>query len=361
MADRPLAVWRVDSVAVLEIGGDGREGPTEFANIVGVARLSDGRTAVANGGSNEIRYFDASGRFRRSVGRRGRGPGEFDRLSAAIRTADTVIGVDAQYRMQAFGPDGTLLRSLARPALAGFTLVRWIGFTSEGDGIVMAPEAAPSPAGRSTVQMGLARIAPDGRTRALPGRHPGWDQHTPPSGRPMPVAYGPAAQAAVAATRIWMGYGDQYALYGHDLTGRLVVRVVREARREPVTVADRKQYADAFLAANANVPSPVRAQLEEMARRTVFAERFPAFSRFLASGADELWVNNDPRRVSVYDRFGTPDAPSHWSVFAASGRWLADVTLPARFLPLDVGRDYVAGLSRDADDVERVTIFRLMR
>lgn len=56
--DRPLDVWRVDSVPILEIGGDGREGPTEFANVVGVARLSDGRFAVANAATHEIRVFD---------------------------------------------------------------------------------------------------------------------------------------------------------------------------------------------------------------------------------------------------------------------------------------------------------------
>ena len=45
-------------------------------------RLSDGRIAVPNSGSHEVRLFDASGRFLRSVGRLGSGPGEFGEFSA---------------------------------------------------------------------------------------------------------------------------------------------------------------------------------------------------------------------------------------------------------------------------------------
>jgi hypothetical protein len=360
LRDRPLAVWRVDSTPLLEIGGDGREGPTEFAGIVGVARLSDGRVAVANAGSNEIRFFSPAGAFLRAVGRRGRGPGEFDRLTATLRTADTLIGIDAQNRIQVFAPDGKLLRGLERPALEGVTLARWIGLMPDGEGVVMAPEADASPSGRSTVWLGVARIGLDGSPRLLPGRYPGWAQHTPPGGRPAPIAYGPAARAALTRSRLWMGYGEEYILNGHDSAGRLVVRVVRDTRPEPVLDEDRKRYVNALLAANANAPPAVRAQLEDMARLTVFADRFGTFGPFLASEADALWVNNQAPRGSVYDRFGTPDRASHWSVFAADGRWLADVTLPPRFLPLDIGRAYVAGVSRGADDVERVTIFRLM-
>ena len=49
------------------------------------------------------------------------------------------------------------------------------------------------------------------------------------------------------------------------------------------------------------------------------------------------------------------------SVLGGDGRWLAEVTLPARFALLDAGRDWVAGVQRDADDVESVVVLRLQR
>jgi hypothetical protein len=48
-------------------------------------------------------------------------------------------------------------------------------------------------------------------------------------------------------------------------------------------------------------------------------------------------------------------------VFSARGTWLSDVVLPPRFVPLEMGPDYVAGVAFDADDVERVVVWRLTR
>ncbi len=49
----------------------------QFDQIVGGKRLSDGRIAVANAGSLELRYYDAEGKHLFSTGREGGGPGEF--------------------------------------------------------------------------------------------------------------------------------------------------------------------------------------------------------------------------------------------------------------------------------------------
>jgi glutamate mutase epsilon subunit len=56
-----------------------------------------------------------------------------------------------------------------------------------------------------------------------------------------------------------------------------------------------------------------------------------------------------------------PTTPTHWNVFAPDGRLLSEVTLPARFTPFEVGADYVLGVSRDNDDMERATLLRLRR
>jgi hypothetical protein len=46
---------------------------------------------------------------------------------------------------------------------------------------------------------------------------------------------------------------------------------------------------------------------------------------------------------------------------ATDGTWRADVTLPPRFMPLDFGRECVAGVAFDDDDVERVVVWGLLR
>jgi hypothetical protein len=54
-------------------------------------------------------------------------------------------------------------------------------------------------------------------------------------------------------------------------------------------------------------------------------------------------------------------APSVWSIYDRDGRWIADCTLPPRFAPAEIGDDCVIGVSRDEDDVERVTLLSLRK
>jgi hypothetical protein len=48
-------------------------------------------------------------------------------------------------------------------------------------------------------------------------------------------------------------------------------------------------------------------------------------------------------------------------VFDASGRWLGEVAMPARFIPLEIGADYVLGRSRDTDNVTRAVMYRIVK
>ncbi len=70
-----------------------------------------------------------------------------------------------------------------------------------------------------------------------------------------------------------------------------------------------------------------------------------------------------PLESFVPGRNGTviPEKPTTWTVVGTDGSWVADVVLPARFSLLDAGRDYVAGVELDEDDVESVVVYRLKR
>jgi len=48
-------------------------------------RLEDGRVLVTNAGSQELRYYDAEGRFLHQVGGDGEGPGEFRSIGPVER------------------------------------------------------------------------------------------------------------------------------------------------------------------------------------------------------------------------------------------------------------------------------------
>jgi len=65
-----------------------------MADIISITRLSNGDVAVASIGTNDIRIFASSGRYVRTVGRAGRGPGEFE-ARVQLFSSRTLIGVDS--------------------------------------------------------------------------------------------------------------------------------------------------------------------------------------------------------------------------------------------------------------------------
>jgi hypothetical protein len=104
---------------------DSRDGHDLFG-IVGGALLDDGRVAIANAGTSEIRVFRRDGTLSRRIGRQGAGPGEFRALSwIGTSTGDTLLAWDpSDLRITVFGSDGSLLetRRVSPPELEEYPL-----------------------------------------------------------------------------------------------------------------------------------------------------------------------------------------------------------------------------------------------
>lgn len=88
----------VDSV--VRIGGSEARGPAAFGRVRDVALGADpARVAIADWQSQEIRAFGLDGRYERTFGRQGEGPGEYDALTAiGVRTPGQVVGWDTDLR-----------------------------------------------------------------------------------------------------------------------------------------------------------------------------------------------------------------------------------------------------------------------
>src|SRR5688572_20810198 len=71
---------RIETIGVesrrLDLGLD-----ADFLRVTAILPRSDGRFIVVNSGTSELRFYDASGRRYSAVGRRGEGPGEYQRIT----------------------------------------------------------------------------------------------------------------------------------------------------------------------------------------------------------------------------------------------------------------------------------------
>lgn len=127
--DGEVEVWNLTSDPLVQIGVVQGDEVYQLDEAVSSLRLSDGRIAVVNAGSAQLRLYDGRGRHLSSIGGDGDGPGEF-RFPARVwrHGADSLRVWDARRRVLSyFGPDGGFTRSesvdlMSRP----FALDVWV-------------------------------------------------------------------------------------------------------------------------------------------------------------------------------------------------------------------------------------------
>ena len=101
----------------------------------------------------------------------------------------------------------------------------------------------------------------------------------------------------------------------------------------------------------------------------LYPEEYPRFGRLVVSRADELWVMAYPQleepigswRLANTYAFLAPADGAQWRVLAEDGLLLAEVRTPPGLFPLDIGDDYVLGVSKDELDVPTVSLHTLIR
>lgn len=357
--------WRLAEkpVAIL---GEGKNADDHFGRIVGLTRLSDGRIVVADQSTLQLKYFDASGRHLTSVGGKGPGANEFRNFNAIARLAGDSVVVDAPEKSSIFAPSGVFVRSIPY-AFAATTFeapfVWTMGHFDNGTAVVGDyPQGKHGPAGARQwidssslylVDRSGSVIRPLGKAPVV------MFVAEKPNARP--VDFGPQAVYASAGNALYMGFTNEYAVRVYDNQWKLR-RIVRRAwtpRR--FTERDIDEYVDGWMAMWSSKTGAERdAERKEM-RANTYPEFLAPYSAIITTAAGEMWLR-EPDLTGApgcWCLAGVPTVPSTWSVFDANGRWLGDVSMPPRFVPLEIGADYVLGRSREADKVPRVVMYRL--
>ena len=105
--------WSVASEPELLFGSEEEDKNFQFYRVYSVKQLSNGNIAVSNSGTHELRFFDSDGKFIKSTGQSGQGPGDFgDWSSMKLHkySADSfLVNDNANIRGQIFSNDGELI------------------------------------------------------------------------------------------------------------------------------------------------------------------------------------------------------------------------------------------------------------
>jgi hypothetical protein len=360
------------------------DGPEElqFFRVTALAVAPDGAVLVGDG-SGTIREFDGAGGFVRSIGRRGDGPGEFQRPSALYVYGDTVAVVDGNlYRITEFDRTGTVLqtstyrheRTVAYPVarVDGEWLVSpWEGGWNLEVGRARRDTTRVMRAGRLTVQT----TAGDGP--AAQTMQPVVEYET---GRTYGIAYGsegmtansplwePRPTHAVDASgNVYLSRGSPYRIDVYDVDG-VHWRSITRAHVPVLTTTELNerywQKVDTYLDTTSNRHGEwhITVAAERGRGDLPVNETLPALGRLIVSDEGMLWAQRpdllpDPLLLE-WTREGTRQ-DSYWDVFDHEGRFLATVHLPAAFTARAAAGRSLYGVLRDDMDVEHIARFPL--
>lgn len=352
--------WRLAAEPALRLG-HGEDPAHQFAGIRSAVRLRDGGIVVADGGSEEIRIFDADGRHRNTAGGKGGGPGEFRSLRWVGLHGDSIVSYDSGgRRVSVFTGAGAFVRSVPLEETPELTLVQPMGVLHSG--VLMVRPVMGSGLGFGTaerfdsVRFYGYDIATGDRVSEI-GPFPGTESFMLAEGAPgrdgwqmgMSLPFGRALVADVNGDHLYIGTGHapQIELYRH---GRDLSAIIRwDSPVRPVTRNDIARFRAAFRGDGSSGPWSRRQE------RLLDAIPHPE----TAAPYSELRVDDEGRIWVAESRVGGDDP--RWHVFDRQGRWLGRVSTPASLKIYRIGADWILGGTRDELDVEQVVLYRIER
>lgn len=362
--------WIVDSVPEVVIGAAGPNGDRDLLYVRDIVRMTNGDLVVANVGVSELDVFDSTGRFLRSIGRAGRGPGEFDWMLGMLRCGGDTLVVNQGYFVSVFDPDGAFIEARVSSKPPGGAN-RVFGATRDCGAVLMVDGQAYeySPPSPGNISFRPARIFWSELATN------GWDTVTTVQG---PDLLSISALGAVrgivlpyGSSSVWTNHGDRVFVADTDRPEIRILerrrglhRVVRwQVRPTAIASSDRVEY-DAWRKEHFSSHPEVPRDVLPPSTALRWPDVKPLFAELQADDEGNLWVRPFPPSpsgmLSSYHP-GPESPPEEWTVIDSTGRWLGAVQIPGGVEVKAIQARRILGIARDADDVEEVRVYRIIR
>ncbi len=344
----------IDTSRVFRILPDAANPATLFSRIRGALKLRDGTIAVLDAGSHQVRVFGTDGRFIRSFGRQGQGPGEFQQPWRLLRgRGDSLVIAELMSgTIQVFSPSGDSARPVRVPYGSKTGTAHLLGTFADGDYLVIMNDLMREPqVGRNPLHSSLHVMTALGDSGVALGKQISTEQVFKDAGG------GKLAQVdnLFWAEPGWAGLSDSY-----------VWCLPREFECDVWSKSGRQTRIIRANARGAPIASGAYTELEAQGLRTATTERdsalvrrtiaegdrpqfFPILSLIRGDRKDRVWMREFLWRADA--------TTARWLVFETTGKILGTVTLPADLWVFDIGEDYILGTDLDENDVQRVVMY----
>ncbi len=329
--DRPL--WKLVDVA--KIGTQLDSGPEVFGNVSDIDVDQFGRVYVFDRQAQDVRLFEADGRYVRTIGRPGGGPGEFRAVNGiAVDSASRLWAHNqGNLRYSVFDTSGALVME-PRATATNVRFVDWISVFSAGGGL-MEQGGYLTEEGHFS---GLRRY--DLATESLVDVNVSLGRPPSPGARPFSMT------STLTPEGWWRGDKYEYRLVHTEFHGDSV-RIIERAREAGLLSAAERDSA--------------RQQERDLNRRSRQGEidlettLRPIFQKVLLDDLDHVWVMLVPEPDDTITRF---------DVFDPVGRYLGEIAAPhiVEIRPAPMFGDHtIYYVTKDELDVQYVVVAEIRR
>ena len=346
------AGWRIEEQPLVDLAETGTGDMHLFSSVRDVLRTRDGHLVVADGGSQQIRIYEADGSFQRAFGGPGEGPGEFRILWTVVETRDaTLLGVDFTLGASGaeFDIDSGLISTFRVPG--GATSLRhpvpsdiiWglgTGYTMDDEDLEPGLQRHPAT---------LVRMSEDRTSAHAFAQVPGNELFFLPEVEVNPVMGRLTHVVPASGGEVVVGLADglEYSILdGQTGDVRLIARIPGISLAVTEEEVERERQVRLG-------PNP-RPYIRDLLDRLPIPTRKPAYQNMLLDAEGNVWAGEFLGLARRYE-------PQDWYVWDSSGIWLGVVEAPARFELTRVGGGEVFGVRRDLNDVEHPQVLRLVK
>ena len=375
VASADIALWATtDDRSVEELFTIGRvdgDSAYTFAEIYAVDVDPSGRVYILDRGNFQVKSYAADGRFIRSFGRKGGGPGEFRNqfgiVGVSVLTGRRIAVYDfLAQKIAIFNEDGgvdrTLRVDIRRRALHGAPKAfRAVAGGRDGYLIHSVQGYAVPRVRDGEGTETLIHISRDGKTIDTVRHYASRGSIVHYGSRRallFPQPFAPATHWAVSPTgHLAIGNGTAYEIDVLDASGTETFRLGRKVDRQPITRHDRARFNEVFPWGNGfEGLSPETERAARNAKKKIeYPEYWPVFDELKYDDGDRLWVRQ-PRSVGKGDM-----DDSEWEILLPDNRYLGTVRVPGDVQVMVIAGSRVYAKVVDSVGVNYLRVYRIVQ
>ena len=364
--------WTVEQDLV--IGAVDGDANYPFGNITGICVGTDRRIYVLDQTATvKVRIYAPDGVFLDAFAQAGNGPGEMgDRVGPCLMAPGDTLHIPDQrnFRVNMYASDGSSVGNVRFDVREGFP----VGWDVDRDGRILQQLRPLEISGQATAN-GVDFVVALGNDGLVTDTL----VEFPSGGTIVQLSVGAGTVKFFATEPSWAATTDGHIIYGtndnywigtSDGSGNLIRVTTKFYEPQAITEADRA-VVSGMMAEGMQALGLPAAIIERGLGTFQFAEFYPAYHRLLSGPRGSIWVQSGTKadslseqdRNTLHDirRFDELRLNPHllfgarnWDVFHADGRFLGEVTMPARFTPMKFVGEEVYGVWKDELEVNYV-------